>query len=506
MSDQQLVLGYSRVSSEEQAAHGISIEAQRNILEGYAAMTSSRIRIFEDAGYSGKNTNRPALQQLLAACRSGSVSAVVVWKLDRLSRSLRDTLTIIEDVFQPRNISLVSVTESIDTSTPSGRMMLNLLASFAQLEREQDSDRVVMAHKHLARDCKYLGGHIPLGYCVDDEKNYHLDPDAAPVVRRAFEMYMSRAGYTAILEYLNSQNLKSSRKTPFKKSDLNFMLRNEIYSGTYVRRLGADPRHRITAPETIRVPGGVPALITQDEWQRVCSLRDQAVAGSSRTRSIRVYPLSGLVFCAVCGSLMRVNYGGKTRSGHVERYYECKNRCTVAPRLEHIEQAVSDACRLFSENEDALRRAVAVVNSFSTAADEDHAVTVAAHRQEIIRLSKRSQQIVSFIAQKGAQAPAALADELQSIDDQKARLLAKIEALSAPVARYDADETLAALRAAGQIKNCPLDQQRELIQKAVFKVLVSQEDYKVIFLWHKCGGDEPPHYLCHIISRRPLRK
>lgn len=497
----QLVLGYSRVSSEEQAAHGISIDAQRNILEGYAAMTSSKIRIYEDAGYSGKNTNRPGLQQLLSDCRSGSVSAVVVWKLDRLSRSLRDTLTIIEDVFQPQNITLVSVTESIDTSTPSGRMMLNLLASFAQLEREQDSDRVVMAHKHLARDCKYLGGHIPLGYRINQDKYYELDPVSSPVVRHAFELYMARAGYSAILAYLNSQSEILSFKKPFNKSKLNFMLQNEIYSGTYIRRLGADPRHRITAPETIRVPGGVPALLSAQEWQRVCDLRDQAKSGSSRVRSSRVYPLSGLVFCAVCGSLMRVNYGGKTRSGHIERYYECKNRCATAPRLEHIEQAVIDACRIFSREEEPLRQAVALVNTYSAAADQDHVAEISAHRQELIRLSKRSQQIVSFIAQNGAQAPSALADELQAIDDQKGRLLAKIEALSTPVARYDPDETLAALRAAGEIKNCPPEQQRQLLQKAVFKVLVSQEDYQVIFLWHKCGGDEPPQYLCHIISR-----
>ena len=497
----QLVLGYSRVSSEEQAQHGISIDAQRQILEGYAAMTSSRIRVYEDAGFSGKNTNRPALQQLLADCRAGGVSAVVVWKLDRLSRSLRDTLTIIEDVLQPRNITLVSVTESIDTSTPSGRMMLNLLASFAQLEREQDSDRVVMSHKHLARDCKYLGGHVPLGYRIDAEKNYHLDPETSPVVRRVFEMYLARTGYSPILDYLNSFSFPGTRKTPFKKSDLNNLLKNEIYAGTYVRRLGADPRHRITSPETIRIPGGVPAIVTREEWQRVCDLRDHARGASSRSRTSRVYPLSGLVFCSVCGSLMHVNYGGKTRSGHVERYYECKNRCTVAPRLERIELAVIDACRLFSEDEQMFRKACAVANSFSDAADQDHAAAIAAHRQSIIQLSKRSQQIVSFIALQGAQAPPALMDELRAIDNQKARLQAKIDALSVPVSRYDPDSTLAALRAAGKMKNCPPEQQRELLQKAVFKVLVSQEDYQVIFLWHKSGGDEPPRYLCHRITR-----
>ena len=201
-----MVFGYCRVSSDEQAAHGISIDAQRDILNGYAAMSQQEIRIYEDAGFSGKSMDRPALQQLLAAIGSG-VTAVVVWKLDRLSRSLRDTLAMIEDIFAPAGVTLVSVTESIDTSTPSGRMMLNLLASFAQLEREQDSDRVVMAHKHLARDCKYLGGHIPLGYMVDENKYYQLHPQLAPVVRRVFDMYLAREGYAPMLSLLNSPDV-----------------------------------------------------------------------------------------------------------------------------------------------------------------------------------------------------------------------------------------------------------------------------------------------------------
>lgn len=339
---EKLILGYSRVSSEEQAQHGISVDAQRTILEGYAAMTSSEIRIYEDAGYSGKNTNRPALQQLLAACRSGSVSAVVVWKLDRLSRSLRDTLTIIEDVFQPRGITLVSVTESIDTSTPSGRMMLNLLASFAQLEREQDSDRVVMAHKHLARDCKYLGGHVPLGYRIDADKHYQLDPATAQVVRKVFELYLARSGYGPILEYLNAQDLGGSRKTTYKKSDLNYLLNNEIYAGTFVRRMGADPRHRVTAPETIRIPGGVPAIITPQEWDKVCTLRNQSRRSAAIYTARQIYPLAGLVFCASCGSLMRLNYGGKDRDGTVQRYYTCRQSCIRPARLEQIQQAVFD--------------------------------------------------------------------------------------------------------------------------------------------------------------------
>ena len=500
---EKIVLGYSRVSSEEQAAHGISIDAQRNILEGYAAMTSQQIRIYEDAGYSGKNTNRPALQQLLTVCRSGSVSAVVVWKLDRLSRSLRDTLTIIEDVFQPAGITLVSVTESIDTSTPSGRMMLNLLASFAQLEREQDSDRVVMAHKHLARDCKYLGGHVPLGYCIDEEKHYQLDPVTAPVVRRVFEMYLSRSGYAPILEYLNSFPLPGTRKTPFGKSDLKFLLKNEIYSGTYVRRMGADPRHRITSPETIRVPGGVPALLTQEEWQRVCTLRSQSERASAIYNTRRVYPLSGLVYCASCGALMPLNYGGKDRDGSVQRYYTCKAKCARPARLEHIQDAVFAVVEQMAVvGSDAIAAACAVANSYADAADEDHAAEARAVDQQILEINKKISRIIAFITEHGSAAPASLADDLTRLEKDRDALQARAASLRAPASRYDTAATVKAIASCAGIKKQPPDQQKALLQAAVYKVLVSADDYKIIFNWHTGCGDEPPHPVCQSHKRK----
>ena len=495
-------LGYSRVSSEEQAAHGISIDAQRGILEGYAAMTSQPIRIYEDAGYSGKNTNRPALQQLLADCRAGGASAVVVWKLDRLSRSLRDTLAIIEDVLQPRGITLVSVTESIDTSTPSGRMMLNLLASFAQLEREQDSDRVVMAHKHLARDCKYLGGHIPLGYCVDAEKHYQLDPETAPVVRKVFDLYLSRSGYAAILDFLNARPFPGTRKTPFGKSDLKNLLKNEIYAGTYVRRMGADPRHRITAPETIRVPGGVPAILSPDEWQRVCALRKQSEHAAALYTSRQVRPLSGLVHCAVCGALMPLIYAGKDRDGTIQRYYSCKGKCARPARLEHIQDAVYSVLEQTALSGPEIAAACAVANTYADAADQDNALEAAAVDRRVLEINKRISSIVSFIAGSGAAAPASLADDLRRLEKDRDDLRARAAALRRPATRYSAEATVSAITACAGIKKQPPDQQKALLQAAVYKVLVSDEDYKILFNWHTGCGDEPPHPVLQLIPRR----
>ena len=481
--NESIALGYSRVSSEEQAQHGISIDAQRTILEGWAAMTSRQIRIYEDAGYSGKNINRPALQQLLTECRSGSVSAVVVWKLDRLSRSLRDTLAIIEDILQPRGITLVSVTESIDTSTPSGRMMLNLLASFAQLEREQDSDRVVMAHKHLARDCKYLGGHVPLGYRIDADKHYQLDPETAPIVRRVFEMYLARSGYTPILEYLNSMDFPGTRKTAFKKQDLNFMLKNEIYAGTYVRRMGADPRHRITSPETVRVPGGVPALLSPEEWQRVCRMREQSRTAAAVYSARQIYPLSGLVFCASCGALMALNYGGKDRDGTVQRYYACRRSCCRPARLEGIQDAVLSILEQMADSgPDSVSAACAVANSFSDTADRENSAEAVRIDQSIITINKKIAGIVSFIRERGSLAPQSLADDLTRLEKERADLQLHAAALRRPSARYDPQATWAAIHACKGIKKQPPEQQKTLVQAAVYKVLVSAEEYKILLI------------------------
>lgn len=502
MPEKNLCLGYSRVSSEEQAQHGISIDAQRTILEGYAAMTGQQLQIYEDAGYSGKNTQRPALQRLLARCRKGSVSTVVVWKLDRLSRSLRDTLSMIEDIFQPAGITLVSVTESIDTSTPSGRMMLNLLASFAQLEREQDSDRVVMAHKHLARDCKYLGGHIPLGYCVDQDGHYQLDPATAPIVRRVFDMYLSRSGYTTILDYLNAPGMPAFGKSPFNKSKLKFLLHNEFYSGTYVRRLGADPRHRITSPETIRVPGGVPAIVSPEEWQRVCDLRDQSAASAAIYSARQVYPLSGLVFCASCGRLMRLNYGGKDRDGTVQRYYQCSASCARPARMEQVQEAAFSVMNRMTDCTEYIIRACEIANSFADAEDEDRRLAIRSLDQQVIEINKKISHIVSFIADHGSSAPASLADDLRRLEKEKDAVTQRADQLRRPAARYNAPATAAAISACRDIKKQPPDRQKALLQAAVYKVLVSDEDYHFIFNWHTGGGDEPRHPVCQLYPRR----
>ena len=500
---QKYAAGYIRVSSDEQAQHGISVDAQRQILQAWAVTRQlDDIVLYEDPGFSGKNTQRPALQRLIRDAHAGQIDHVVVWKLDRLSRSLRDTLALIEDDFGANGATLISVTESIDTATPSGRMMLNLLASFAQLEREQDSDRVVMAHKHLAHDCRYLGGHIPMGYRVGPDRRYELDPPAAAAVRRVFDLYLSGSGYAQILDYLNGEAFPySKKKKPWHKSDLNYLLNNPIYAGIYVRKIGVDKRAHVSAPEIITVPGGVPAILSADEWARVSAIREGNRAAAAKHGARTVYPLSGLVHCAVCGKLMPLNHGGKDRAGHVERYYTCRSSCVRPLRLEAAEAAVQASLRAMGADAAALVRACEIANGYAAAYEAERSEEAVALEKDVQARRRQIASITAFIREHGANAPASLMQDLHRLEAEIADLETRAEALRRPVSRYNAPATVSAVEAALAAENGPPDQRRALIQQAVHRVTVSGDSVTTLLAWHTYGGDDPPQYVCHTSPR-----
>ena len=157
---------YPRVSTQEQATEGYSIEEQIDRLKKYCeAMGWNEYRIYTDAGYSGANTDRPALQEMIRDIKDGKIKRVVVYKLDRLSRSQKDTLELIEDVFLANDCEFESVSERFDTSSPYGRAMIGILAVFAQLEREQIKERMSMGREGRAKKGKWRGGsNVPIGY------------------------------------------------------------------------------------------------------------------------------------------------------------------------------------------------------------------------------------------------------------------------------------------------------------------------------------------------------
>ena len=176
-------IGYIRVSTEKQVDHGISLEAQTAKLEAYAALYDlEMITIIVDAGASAKTLKRPGLQQALSMLTKGEATALLIAKLDRLTRSVKDLGTLVDQYFLSDKITLLSVADSIDTRTAAGRMVLNILGTVAQWERETISERTTEALAHKKAKGERTGG-IPFGYTVAaDGKTLVADPDEQSVI------------------------------------------------------------------------------------------------------------------------------------------------------------------------------------------------------------------------------------------------------------------------------------------------------------------------------------
>lgn len=217
-------IGYVRVSTDEQATSGVSLEAQEAKLRGYCtAMDIELVSVEVDAGISAKTLNRPALQRALAALKSGPADALIVVKLDRLSRSVRDTLTLVDEHFRGER-SLISLSESIDTRTAAGRMIVTVLGALAQLEREQVGERTSAALQHLKSQGKRVGG-VPYGFAVaHDGESLVERADEQTVISAARDLRARGLALRAVSETLASRGMVARSGRPFAPSAIAAMV------------------------------------------------------------------------------------------------------------------------------------------------------------------------------------------------------------------------------------------------------------------------------------------
>lgn len=205
-------LGYVRVSSEEQVREGVSLDAQRARIAAYAeAKGLPLVEVLADEGRSGKDLERPGLEDLLAKCRRGEVAHVIVWKLDRLTRRTRHLLSLVEDLFLARHIELHSVSESLDTSTPHGRFVLTLFGGLAQMERELIAERTrgALAWK---REQGFPTSHAPLGFRSRGKRDpMEAVPSELETVRRIFALWREGENYHTIADRLNIAGVRTKR-------------------------------------------------------------------------------------------------------------------------------------------------------------------------------------------------------------------------------------------------------------------------------------------------------
>ena len=293
---------YTRKSTEEGLDKEFnSLQAQREACEAYIASQRSEgwalVRDpYDDGGFSGGTLERPALKQLLADIEEGLVDVVVVYKIDRLSRSLMDFSKLVE-VFDRAGVTFVSVTQSFNTTTSMGRLTLNILLSFAQFEREVIAERVRDKIRASRQKGMWMGGNVPFGYRVENRKLWCTSP-----TRRwsavMFERFVRIGSATVLARELRDEGVLAPSGKPFDKGALYHLLNNRTYLGLAV--------HKGTA-----YPGEHAAIIDQDLWDKVHAI----LAENARTRSAQ-HP--GADAGAAEGAALRADRRGDVADAHPE--------------------------------------------------------------------------------------------------------------------------------------------------------------------------------------------
>ena len=319
---------YVRVSTQEQAKEGYSIDEQSERLRKYAEASGwSDVKLFTDAGYSGASMDRPALQEMISEVRAGRIEKVIVYKLDRLSRSQLDTLYLIEKVFLASGCDFVSFSESFDTSTPFGKAMIGILAVFAQLEREQIKERMNMGRDARAKEGLFHGGvNTPYGYIYRDGE-LQIEPAEAVVVEDIYRMYIDGKSINRIIDELKARGIPS-RKGSWSYKTVRGILTNKTYLG-FIRY--HDEWYQGTHEQIIS-ESSYEAVRELLEAKRGKYTPKQSEAGRAS------HLLSGMVICGCCGA----KYGITSERHHLKkdgslsiekRKYVCYSRSKVKKYL-----------------------------------------------------------------------------------------------------------------------------------------------------------------------------
>jgi len=222
-------VAYIRVSTQEQVDEGVSLDNQRKRINAFCvAKEWELIDIYEDAGVSGKNLNRDAIQKLIQDSRADKFDVVVVYKVDRISRRQRDLWYLIDDVFEANDIGFISVNEPFDTTTAFGKAALGMIGIFAQLERDLIAERTRDALKYKAEQGEHVG-HAPLGFVYDDDSELQEVDDELAVVKYAKKLRAGGYSYQKIADKLNAEDMPTKRNGTWGKSGVYYILNNKIY-------------------------------------------------------------------------------------------------------------------------------------------------------------------------------------------------------------------------------------------------------------------------------------
>ncbi len=369
---------YIRRSTDEEH-QPFSLEAQESKLRAYITSQPgwSLVAAFPDDA-SGATLERPGLQKALAAARAGRFDVLLVYRVDRLTRRIRDLVALLDDL-DTAGVAFRSATEPFDTSTAAGRMLVQMLGVFAEFEREMIIDRVVNGMERKAAKGKWTLGTAPFGYTVDAAEHVLIpNEDEAPTVKEIFRLYTSRRlGTRAIATRFNERGLSKRGGRPWSHKIVAYVLGNRVYLGEIAFRgiVRADAHHALIDPDTF------------DLAQRI--LTDRGDNPATKAGAASEYHLTGKLTCARCGrTYLGTSAVGRSRA---YRYYTCFTRSRygvdhcAAPRIDAdaLDDAVLAALADFYTTKlDQARQAI-------TAARAEHRHAQAGYERELAAVTEQ---------------------------------------------------------------------------------------------------------------------
>jgi site-specific DNA recombinase len=481
---------YTRKSHEEGLDQEFnSLDAQRQSAEAY--IESQRHegwklirKRYDDAAYSGGTLNRPALQELLADIRAGHIDCVVVYKVDRLSRSLLDFAKLI-NLFEEHGVSFVSVTQQFNTTTSMGRLTLNILLSFAQFEREIAGERIRDKKLATAQQGKYVGGGPILGLDVVDKK-YVVNPEEAKLVREIFNRFEKLESCRKVANALNAEGyrtkVRSSTKSgkqrggkPWTQRSVYEVLINRKYTGQMVHKGKV-------------YPGEHEAIVSVEQFERVRKLLSANQTYTHKHQVRRFVLLRRMIRCGECGG--RVQPSWTRKDGREYRYYACRKKikegygqCPL-PNLPagEIETAVVDQLRALLRHPDVIARTYReICKTAGTGPDK-----AALARLEELRLRReQTHKSIRTLLSVADQDEGFLADELKRLNGELRSLdksICDLEAQATQGAPAELDRVGEALRAIDPIWDVLFpEEQRRIAQLLVEEITVSTSGIDIRF-------------------------
>ncbi|MCD7818819.1 MAG: recombinase family protein [Lachnospiraceae bacterium] len=437
------VILYIRVSTREQAESGYSMAEQEARLRAYCdAMGWTPLKVCADPGFSGAKLLRPGLQELLEDVDAHRCDAVLVWKLDRLSRTQKDTLFLIEDKFLVNDVAFISMNENFDTSTPFGRAMIGILSVFAQLEREQIRERMQMGMDARAKTGKYHGGgYDVIGYDYINGELIVNEYEAAQV-REVFDLYVNKqwAIHKIRKHMAERYTLKygawGSDSTVYSVLSCRVYIGQMLWKGEYY-----EGTHEHIIPDELF--NAAQERRSRTKW--VDGIRENGIRRESPFQSTTI--LGGLIFCGHCGAryYTKGNYSGHGDKKKYHPYYTCYSRGKSSPKqirdpncknpsypIDKLDSIVLEEIRKLSFDQAAFAAIVAGEGQTKSENKNDIKVKRKALEDRIHSLHTQVSRLISLCRVNESMPVEEIATQIEAAQNEIDRLEKELAGMEAP--------------------------------------------------------------------------